>query len=155
MKELLLNSRAGWTTRLNTEPKTTFYDTDAGNNKTMAKRLVTTPQRYTILRSGAPRFRASGLSMRDGGHYNTDRTSITYSVAHTNRNFSALRSNVPRFMSKTRSETNVLPRPYRRPDHKEHHLLPNSKVRGKTRARPGTPTGPSSGLPLRCMHAGD
>lgn len=69
--------------------------------------------------------------MRDGGHYNTDRTSVQYSVAHTNRNFSALRSAVPRFMSRSLTEVNVLPRPYRRPDknQREHALLPKSTVR--------------------------
>ena len=45
MKELLLNSRASWAKRHNTEPATAFYNTDTGHNKSMGARLKTTPQR--------------------------------------------------------------------------------------------------------------
>lgn len=78
-----------------------FYDIDNGRKKSIARSVETSPIRYSILRSMAPRFADHGNDKVPFGAYNTDTGSKKTMESHCrdNRRFyaSSFQSTVPRF----------------------------------------------------------
>lgn len=83
------------------QPPPVFYDTDRGHKKTLATSVSTSPVRYSIMRSAAPRFPSSHGQGVPFGVYNTDtahkKTLESWARDNTRFHSSVFQSKGPRF----------------------------------------------------------